>query len=101
MDKSTIEALRHEVPVSPLGSVATDTEIWEQNDGGAHLKITRHELGIDNFEILALSVSGLKSERDRVRSEFSDVYGVPSETDEATECDTTAWLVSGNKPTGT
>jgi hypothetical protein len=67
------------LPLSTLGEVQADEEIWEENDGGAHFKVTRHQLPVEEYtEMLALSVSGVASERRRVINEFAQVFGIPA-----------------------
>lgn len=41
MEREIIEVRVHELPVSELGIIPNDEEIWEENDGGAHFKVTR------------------------------------------------------------
>jgi hypothetical protein len=71
-----------ELPIIPLGIVPDDGEIWEYTDGGAHFKVTRHTLPVPGDpEIVSLSVSGENEERERIITEFTEVFGDPADRD--------------------
>ena len=102
MDRPIIEAMIASLPVSEMGRIAEDHEIWEEIDGGAFLTVTRHiltstESGIEH-EVVALQISGPLDERFRVISEFVDVLGSQAQIDmgrEGTgEPDTVMWVIS-------
>lgn len=83
------------VPRSKFGEVAEDHEIWEETDGGARFKLTRHVWErLPSNEIMALSISGVQTERDRILREFSEVFGEPytTEADAPDGIDTYLWL---------
>ncbi|MEO5499365.1 MAG: hypothetical protein ABIR46_02615 [Candidatus Saccharimonadales bacterium] len=78
MEKEIISSVVASLPESKLGEIPKDHEIWEETDGGAELKVTRHILLTpDRYEFLSLSVSGEPSERQRVVREFVEVFGEP------------------------
>lgn len=79
MDGNTIKQVLLELPTSPIDKVPDDGDIWEANDGGAHFKMTRHELPIDgsDLDFFSLSISGPESERSRLIAEFSASMGEP------------------------
>ena len=95
MQAEKIKNIRSEIPISRLGFIPTDEQIFETNDGGAHCKATRHDL-VDwlgfSCEMLALSISGKISERQRVREEFTEVLGQPSSEKLDIWIDNLAWL---------
>lgn len=79
MERSKIGTMTSSLPLSTLGEIQSDNEIWEETDGGAHFKVTRHKLPVtENIEILALRVSGDIDERLRVISEFAMIFGEPT-----------------------
>jgi hypothetical protein len=98
MERVAIETSVAEIPISPLGKVARDHEVWEGTDGDARFKVTRHQLlEVPSApEMLYLSVSGESSERGRIISEFSAVYGKPVGNDTSPEdplyIDSAWWL---------
>lgn len=96
MQLETIESKIQEIPLSPLDVVADDHEIWEETDGGAHFKMTRHNLlpsESQSIEFYALSISGLAIERNRVTREFSQVLGRPFSRSRGPKIDMLAWFV--------
>jgi hypothetical protein len=98
MDKEIIESWVASIPTSELGQVQADHEIWEETDGRAHFKVTRHLLpNIGKHEIISLSVSGEPNERRRVIKEFKTVLGVPENGDIAFQqlhhIDFVTWLL--------
>ena len=98
MEKEVIESTVGEIPVSQLGEIQQDHEIWEETDGNAHFKVTRHILPVaGGVEMLSMSVSGEPSERARVVDEFCEVFGAPASLDILLEhvdhIDVVAWLV--------
>lgn len=100
MDRHTARAVILEIPTSTLGEVQSDSEIWEGNDGGAHFKMTRHELPIEGsgLDIFSLSISGEASERDRLATEFIEILGDPENIhteagDQDQQIDFLTWLV--------
>ena len=95
MDKTTIRALKYEVPLSPIGEVPNDFQIWEADDGRAHLKVTRHELHEINYGLFILTVSGIESERQRIMTEFIEVLGEPSITNVSGRFNLVAWAYPG------
>lgn len=83
MKPEIIKTSIDKLPVSEVGKIADDNEIWEMTDGGAHFKVTRHWLSVpgqDDLEIVAFSISGQPDERRRVIDEFKDVFGEPAES---------------------
>ncbi|MEP7204753.1 MAG: hypothetical protein ABI716_00995 [Candidatus Saccharibacteria bacterium] len=97
MEKDIIESTVANIPTSRLGEIQKDHEIWEQTDGGAHFKVTRHTLHVaGELEMLALSISGQPTERARIINEFSLVFGIPSSQDvvpdRETNVDIVTWL---------
>ena len=98
MEQEVIRKKVPQIPKSKLGSIPTDKDIWELTDGGAHFKMTRHELPIGlNIEFLALSVSGIRAERERLIGEFIQVLGIPEEQslvpESNIEIDMLSWLI--------
>lgn len=99
MEKEIIESFAASIPRSELGAIQEDHEIWEETDGGAHFKVTRHLLPLpqDEREMISLSVSGEPSERHRIMQEFKEVFGVPVSGQIAlrdpAHIDILAWLV--------
>jgi len=98
MEKSIIETMVTSISVSPLEKVAEDHQIWEETDGEAHFKVTRHQLPVlDHPEFLSLSVSGEPSERTRIVCEFAEVFGQPTSSDVMPDVpenvDVVAWLL--------
>jgi len=99
MDRSTIETMAAFIPPSELGGIARDEEIWEEDDGGAHLKVTRHilpDLPVE-IEVLSMSVTGRVAERRRVIGEFNEVFGEPASgdiKDDSEYVDVVMWIVS-------
>lgn len=81
MERDVIRQQLGEIPVSLLGKINDDHEIWEFTDGGAHFKVTRHKLPTDQMdqEFFSLSVSGQPAERERIIQEFSEVLGESAE----------------------
>jgi hypothetical protein len=94
MEKENIELNVANVPYSILGEVQADGEIWEAQDGGAFVKVTRHILATLNQDaILSLTVSGPTDERQRVINEFVEVYGPTAlPVDAESHMDTAIWL---------
>jgi len=97
MEKGIIESVVASLPQSELGEVQQDGEIWEETDGGAHFKVTRHILpATDGQELLTVSISGEIAERARIVDEFTEVFGVPASQDinpnQADYIDVIAWL---------
>lgn len=79
MDGEVIRERLRELPLSRLGEIQADHEIWEATDGGAHLKVTRHDVPIpERFRIVALTVSGEVPERARVIRDFISELGKPA-----------------------
>jgi len=80
MEKEIIESAVASIPRSELGTIQDDHEIWEETDGSAHFKVTRHLVpGTQrDREVISLSISGLPSERRRVILEFKAVFGPPN-----------------------
>ena len=69
MEKGIISTMVASIPESQIGEIQSDHEIWQETDGGAHLKVTRHILPMQNgdgLELLMMSVSGHPVERARV-----------------------------------
>jgi len=67
-----------DIDFSRLGEEPTDEQIWEENDGSAHFKVTRHQLnrGISEcFTMISLSVSGASEDRIRIQNEFTTAMG--------------------------
>ena len=85
MNLEVIRSRVGEIPVSELGKIADDHEIWEETDGGAHFKVTRHKLEMlgAGIEFLSLSVSGTDTERERIVQEFTEVLGPPNDLDQS------------------
>jgi len=80
MERAIIESTVASIPHSQVGEIQQDHEIWEEQDGGAKLMVTRHIISVrDRYEMISLSVSGEPSERHRVIREFIDVFGRPFE----------------------
>jgi hypothetical protein len=81
VERKIIESTVASLPISALGEIQADHEIWEEDDGGARFKVTKHILPLPNgdTEIIALSVSGEPHERARVVREFSEVLGLPDQ----------------------
>lgn len=78
MEREIISVSVASLPLSEIGSIQQDHEIWEEIDGGAKLMVTRHILPTPKRdEIISLSVSGVPSERQRVIREFAKVFGEP------------------------
>lgn len=103
MERETIVSKTQTVPISELGKVPYDVEIWEQTDGGAHFKFTRHYLPVlAGLEVAALTVIGEISERHRVIAEFCEVFGLPlkSEVDRSMSpnINTVMWLWPKARP---
>lgn len=101
MERDVIRQQIREIPLSTLGEVQQDHEIWEFNDDGAHCKVTRHKLPLENADqgMVSLSVSGATPERDRVIREFSEVLGSPAAQemlpgDEGQPIDFVVWLLA-------
>ncbi|MEP7205269.1 MAG: hypothetical protein ABI716_03700 [Candidatus Saccharibacteria bacterium] len=97
MEKDIIKSTVANIPTSRLGEIQQDHEIWEQTDGGAHFKVTRHTLHVvGELEMLSLSISGRATERARIIGEFSEVLGTPTSQDvvpdSETNVDIVAWL---------
>jgi hypothetical protein len=99
MERDNIEASVASLPASRLGEIQADHQIWEETDGGAKFKVTRHMLPVnEDVPIISLSVSGEQSERARLISEFCAIYGEPEpearetfETDDG-PIDIVVWL---------
>lgn len=89
-----------DLPQIEAGTVASDDEIWEEDDGGAHFKVTKEYATAYGIEVVMyiMSVSGAEEERHRVITEFIDVFGKPAteNTVKATSgpIDFISWLVS-------
>lgn len=83
MERQEIERGLEHLPVSNLGEIQDDHEIWEYTDGGAHFKVTRHRLPLPDTqpEVVSISVSGNALERQRIIREFSHVLGAPGSQD--------------------
>lgn len=79
MQREKIESTVASLPQSELGVLPNDDEIWEEQDGEANIKVTRHVLPTPNhISIVSLTVSGPSDERLRVIKEFIEVYGQPA-----------------------
>lgn len=108
MEPQIIESMVARLPVSEMTEangaprLAEDHEIWEIDDGGAKVKVTRHEIPLPDsngvLEVIALSVSGAPNERRRVISEFAEVFGSSADSDTSPETasyiDTVLWIVN-------
>ncbi len=97
MEREIISTSVANLPPSTIGEIQQDHEIWEEIDGGAKLMVTRHILPTPNRdELIALSVSGEPSERQRVIDEFSEVFGEPAQIDQQPQVrnyvDMVAWI---------
>jgi hypothetical protein len=95
MEREIIRSMVDTLPTSELGKIAEDNEIWEETDGLAHFKVTRHELDAGSgLSFTCLTVSGIAAEKDRVISEFTEVFGKPTDRGVIpnTEIDMVAWL---------
>ena len=98
MERSIIESMVASLPVSELGSIAEDHEIWEETDGAAHFKVTRHILPTPDrviHEMVSLTISGPPEEKLRILNEFKQVLGRPTVADMTDDeaMDTIAWLL--------
>lgn len=98
MEKGIIEAMVASTPRSELDAVQDDHEIWEETEGDAHYKVTRHLLpGSTQREAIFISVSGPAKDRLRVIKEFKAVLGVPVQGDvnlkDEQHLDVVSWLV--------
>ncbi|MEI6851119.1 MAG: hypothetical protein WCK26_04085 [Candidatus Saccharibacteria bacterium] len=104
MEKEIIESVSTSLPESRIGDIPEDYEIWEETDGGAHFKVTRHIIPTADkigLEILSMSVSGIPSERIRIVDEFSEVFGTPitrdMHPDEPYRMEIAAWLLNAHQ----
>ncbi|HEY5267905.1 MAG TPA: hypothetical protein VII94_02125, partial [Candidatus Saccharimonadales bacterium] len=85
------EIIKEKIPgidLSRLGEEPTDEQIWEENDGFAHFKVTRHELnhGIkESFTMIGLSISGKPEDRARIQKEFTIAMGKQPDVSETVE----------------
>ena len=79
MEKDTIQSHVSRLPEIPFGVVPENGEIWEADDGAAHVKVTRHVLRtLDAYQLVSLTVSGPPDERRRVLRDFKAAYGTPA-----------------------
>jgi hypothetical protein len=99
MERQTIETMTAFIPPSELGAIPADEEIWEENDRGAHFKVTRHILPLlePKVEVLSMTLSGEASDRRRIIEEFSEVFGAPADAELNTPVnneiiDTVVWI---------
>jgi len=99
MEKEIIESWAASVPLSNLGEVQANEEIWEEQDGGAHFKLTRHRLPLPSKqEVIGMSISGDPLDRKRVIQDFKAVLG-PIENGDISlkdphHVDVIVWLVT-------
>lgn len=101
MEPKIIESMVASIPPSEMGEVQTDDEIWEETDGGAHFKVTRHWVYLPEgrHQIVALTVSGQPMERRRIIQEFVEVFGAKAngrdiDLNDETAIDTILWVVN-------
>lgn len=100
MEPQIIESMVTSLPKSEMGEIQADSEIWEETDGGAHFKVTRHWITYSpagaKVEVVALSVSGVTEERRRIIGEFVDVFGVVASHDPGLDdgIETALWVVN-------
>jgi|GEM_PF-5573841 len=98
MERDIIATSVDALPLSALGEIQADHEIWEvDDDNGARFKVTRHMLPGMDKQIISLSVAGVPKERNRVIDEFIEVLGAPYfppayDTDPGS-MEVVAWLV--------
>lgn len=79
MEREDIKTIPPSLPEIEVGRIPDDGEVWECDDGGAHLQMTRHRLATEAvfLSFFSLSVSGSPDERSRIIHEFNEVYGEP------------------------
>ena len=80
MEKEIIGSWVASLPETHFGSMHEDDEMWEEQDGGAWFKVTRHVQG-SGMSMMAMSITGPTEERRRVIGEFSEVFGQPARKD--------------------
>lgn len=80
-DREQIITRLRQLPSIPAGTIALDHQIWEQDEAGAHFKVTReHHQDLQTglrLTFYSLSVSGLMSGKEQVISDFLAVLGQP------------------------
>jgi hypothetical protein len=77
MEREIIGSWVAGLPETAFGKVHEDDEMWQDQDGEAEIKVTRH-VRDDGTSMVALSVAGPQPERNRVILEFSEVFGEPT-----------------------
>lgn len=78
MKRDAIQSHVGGLPEVAFGTVPKGDEVWEADDAGVHIKVTRHALPtLTAHQTLAVAVSGPPAERRRVLREFKAVYGTP------------------------
>lgn len=78
MEREIIGSWIASLPETTFGKVHEDDEMWQDQDGEAQFKVTRH-VRDNGTSMVAMSVSGPQAERNRLILEFSEVYGKPSQ----------------------
>lgn len=99
MEKDRIQSHVSRLPEMPLDLVPGDGEIWEVDDGEAHIKVTCRVLrALEAYQLISLTVSGPPDERRRVLREFKAVYGTPAggqyDFKDDTHIDVFEWLAA-------
>lgn len=78
MDREKIVSQARSLPVTELGKVPKDHEIWEAEEGGVKLMLTKNPLPTpENREIFTLSMSGFSSGILSLAEQFANVFGEP------------------------
>lgn len=76
------EVIRETIPTIPIsdpGMEVSDREIWEIDDGQAHVRVARHEMppreGAVPIEEIHLTISGSLEDRNRITVDFIRAFG--------------------------
>ncbi len=101
MEREIIEAMVLSLPRSEMGTIQEDHEIWEETDGEAYFTVTRHWLPIPGkateVEAIAATISGPPEERRRIVTEFTEVFGIGTQSEREigkhNEPDTVLWVM--------
>jgi|GEM_PF-1019977 len=98
MEKEIISSMTASLPEGIIGCEQSDSDVWNEIDGLATLRVTRQKLPTDeglDLGLVTLSVSGPSVERMRVTTEFSQVFGNPCahEIDTDDSIDVAVWVL--------
>lgn len=102
MEKERIEEIISEIPVTTLGKIPNQGEVWEYTEGGTHFKIARHRITMPEEpepEVCLMTIYGEPTEKERIITEFSQVLGSPTKRtaepgpDGSEQTESVAWLI--------